>query len=244
MKHYLITEWNVDMLDLDWLKARRVLFEKYTLPSVLSQTNKDFTWILVSDTRTPDSFKKVLDGYPAEVLYFNFEAYDWGYTPPSDKWGKTMIRAIELELIDRPLIDYIGTPDTDFIITSRLDNDDAISVDHVDKIQTWSKKLWRGNRFWLNLTRGYKYCAGNVYPITSPHNPFISFVEPPTDIKTTYQVCHGQALNTGYPVEQLRVGHLPTWLQVIHGDNLCNKLMRRRGEAPYSTVSERFKINE
>lgn len=243
MKHYLITEWNVDMLDLDWLHARQKLFERFTLPSVESQINKDFTWILVSDTRTPDSFKKVLEGYPAEVLYFNFEDYDWGDLS-ADIDHEVMKRSVDLELIDRPLIDYIGTPDTDYIITSRLDNDDAISIDHIDKIQTSSKKLWKGTPFWLNLTRGYKYCDGNVYPVTSPHSPFISFVEPPVNIKTTYQTCHTLAQETEYPVEMIRKGHNPTWLQVIHGANLLNKLMRLRGEAPYSTISDRFKIND
>ncbi len=248
MKHYLITEWNVDMIDLKWLTDRQVLFEKFTYPSVMSQTNKDFTWILVSDTRTPDSFKKVLDGYGAEVLYFNFENYNWK-SPEYHAHGKAyrpsyqiQQRSIDLEYIARPLIDYIGTPDTDYIITSRLDNDDAISIDHIDRINIEAGLLWGKDRFWLNFSRGKKWCSGKVYETNSHYSPFISFVEPPVDIKTTYQVCHTMAHETEYPVIDIRKG-LPTWMQVIHGENLVNKLMRFKGEQPFEEVADRFKIN-
>ncbi len=258
MKHYLITEWNVDMIDLEWLTERQVLFEKFTYPSVMSQINKDFTWVLVSDARTPDSFKKVLESYDAEVLYFNFDNYNW-QAPKYPDHGKAympsyqiMQRSIDLEYISRPIIDYIGDQDTDFIITSRLDNDDAISVDHIDRINTAAKLLWSegcidqhynaGDRFWLNFTRGYKWCSENVYPVNSLHSPFISFVESPVDMKTTYQACHTTANDTKYPLVNIKQGQ-PTWMQVIHGKNLVNKLMRYAGEKPFEEVTDRFKIN-
>lgn len=244
LKHYLVTEWNVDMIDMDWLRARQILFEKFTLPSVMSQTNKDFTWILVSDSRTPDEFKKVLDGYPAEVLYFDFENYEWPM--PYHEKNEKMKRSVELELIDSPLRDYInkdGVSDATFIITSRLDNDDAISVDHIEKTQREAQALWTGEKFWLNLVRGYKWCDGYSYPVNSPRSAFISFVEKPSrELKTTYQTCHTLALASPYPVECVRSGR-GTWLQVIHGKNLLNRLMRQKGKAPFDTISEWFKIN-
>jgi hypothetical protein len=247
MKHYLITEWNVDMIDMDWLTERQKLFEDITLPSVMSQTNKDFEWILVSDARTPDEFKEVLDSYPATVFYFNFENHDWE-SPDFEGGGvhakkELMQRSIDLEYIAKPLRDYIGTQDTDYVITSRLDNDDGISIDHIDKIQRFAKQHWTGERFWLNLVRGLKYNHGDVFPVNSAHSPFISFVEPPEGLLTTYQVCHTEAQSTEYNVVQVREGK-PTWLQVIHGGNLLNRLKRQKGKAPFSTVAERFKIND
>ena len=246
MKHYLITEWNVDMFDLEWLQARQILFEKYTLPSVQAQLNIDFTSILVSDTRTPDVFKEVLDGYPAEVLYYNFENFDWGDPAPSMKEGSVMKRSIELEYIHRPLAEYIGTPDTDYIITSRLDNDDAISVDHIDRIQTIAKQQRNGDeRFWLNLSRGYKLRLPEeeAYPINAGNNPFLSFVEPPFDIKTTYQVCHTAARqHTDYRLCNIRAG-APTWLQVVHGANLLNRMTSVRYSVPFSDLNKRFITN-
>ncbi len=245
MKHYLITEWNVDMVDMEWLTARQKLFEKITLPSVMAQSNVSFEWILVSDSRTPDEFKSVLNSYPATVFYYDWGNHDWEspeYNGSGTKGG-VMQRSIDLEYIAKPLQEFIGEQDTDYVITSRLDNDDGISTDHIDKIQKVAKQHWKGDRFWLNLVRGLKYCDGYVYPVNSAASPFISFVEPPHKLKTTYQVCHTEAKTSGYPMVQIRQG-APTWLQVIHGANLLNKLMRVKGKALFETVSDRFCIND
>ncbi len=56
--HYLITRFNQAMskswntphsklLDEVWLDRRRVLFEKYTKPSILSQTVRNFKYIML-----------------------------------------------------------------------------------------------------------------------------------------------------------------------------------------------------
>jgi hypothetical protein len=248
MKHYLITEWNVDMIDMDWLTERQKIFERITLPSVQSQTEEDFEWILVSDTRTPDEFKKVLEGYPATVFYYDWNNHDWEAPvwEGSGTGGKIMQRSIDLEYISKPLREFIGEQDTDYVITSRLDNDDGISIDHIAKIQQYARHHWKvtkGERFWLNLTRGLKYCDGYVYPVNSAASPFISFVESPHDLLTTYQVCHTEARGSRFDLKQVREGQ-PTWLQVIHGDNLLNKLMRVKGKKPFESVASRFKLND
>lgn len=235
MKHCLITPWNLDMLDMEWLEARQKLFEKFCLPSVLSQTNKDFEWILVSDLRTPDIFKKVLDEYPATVLYADVGE---GLKAARTK----QLRAIQLEeSVAAPIKEYLETKDEGLIVTTRLDSDDAISTNHIDKIQTFANKHRGKGQFWLNLQRGLKWCSGNVYPISALQNPFISFIEPQGDLLTAYQCCHMLAPKSGFPVIQVREGQ-PTWMQVIHGGNLLNKLMRYKGEASFSTVSNRFNI--
>lgn len=245
MKHYLITPWNVDNLDPEWLTERHMLFERYCLPSVQSQTNKNFEWILVVDARTPASFKRKLKAYPVEVLYFDFEDFDLKLSESVLKqirWAAW--RGVNIEYaIAAPLRDYIGTLDTDYVITTRLDSDDVIAINHIEKIQGHAKiGGMKGERFWLNLVRGYKLCEGKVYPINAPMNPFISFVEPPDNLLTTYQVSHIEAPSTEYPLKQVREG-TPTWIQNIHGGNLMNRIMRRRGERPFSTVQDQFKID-
>ncbi len=240
MKHYLITPWNTDNLDPEWLDERHILYEKYCLPSVLSQDNEDFEWLLIVDSRTPKQYKSRLESYPATIIYHDFGTTEWKFDLEGKGRGH---RAVNLEYsVAEPLRNYIGTPDTDYVITSRLDSDDAISVDHIAKIQRHAKQRGhRKQRFWVNLVRGMKLNKGNVYPINRQSNPFISFVEPPYDLLTTYQVSHVEAVCTGHHIEQVREGS-PTWLQVIHGGNLCNRLMRFRGERPFLTVSDCFKV--
>jgi hypothetical protein len=237
LKHYLITPWNVDNLNMDWLLERKRLFEKFCLPSVLSQTNTNFEWLLMADARTPDEFRVVLDAYPATVLYVNFDLTNINKATTKQKRG---IR-IE-ESIRAPLTEYLKGVTEDYIITTRLDSDDAISTDHIDKIQRYAKQMKAsGLPFWLNLQRGLKWCGGNVYPIGALHNPFVSMVETPEDPLTAYRCCH-KVIYKHARVEQVREGH-PTWMQVIHGGNLLNKLMRYRGEKPFNAVRNDFKID-
>ena len=82
------------MLDPEWLKGRQTLFEKFCLPSVLSQTNKDFEWILVADERTPEEFKKVIEAYPATVVYGDFAWYEPRlFSPPTG--GRSVIILVD-----------------------------------------------------------------------------------------------------------------------------------------------------
>jgi len=236
MKHYLITQFNCDLYDLGWLQRRQPLFERFCLPSVQAQTNKNFEWILVSDARTPPEFKAVLDSYPATVIYYDFSTYDWdAVAPPCNDLEPKMKRAVQLEYIAPVIREYLGTLETEYVITTRLDNDDAISVDFIDRIQQEAAKHFEpiiNPKFWLSLPRGYKWCDGFYYPLTSNKNPFCSFVETPQDLITVYSAVHTLIVNrTPYPCHIVRAGD-PTWLQVITPEAMLNKLMRERGKQP------------
>lgn len=238
----MVTCWNVDLYDFDWLCRRQKVFERFTLPSVEGQKNKNFEWLLISDSRTPDKFKNVLDRYPARIIYYDFEHYDWVEVDQS--LDSRMQLAIRIETIGDVVAKAIGKHDTDYVITSRLDNDDILAVEHMDRIQKYVRSLWTSNyRFWFSLVRGYRYKvdAGKVYAFNSRRNSFLSFVEPPTDLKTCYQCCHTQADETGYPMELIRAG-LPSWGEVVHGENVLNRVKRFAREDDARNVLGRFSL--
>lgn len=242
MRHYLITQWNVDLYDLGWLQRRQKVFEKYTLPSVEGQFNKNFEWILISDSRTPDKFKNVLDRYPARTIYYDFEHYNW--TVPSGKFEPVMARSIRLEVIGDVVAEIIGKQ-TVPVITSRLDNDDLLAKEHMQRIRQYATELWesKGPKFWLSLVRGYRLKEGKIYPFNSKCNAFVSFVEDPNNLKTAYQCCHTVANRTPYPLEIIRQGE-PTWAEVVHGENVLNRVKRWKGERPLNVNDyRRFNIN-
>ena len=171
MKHYLVTRWNCDLYDLNWLKRRQKVFERFCLPSVMSQTQKDFEWLLISDSRTPDEFRVVLDSYPATVIYPKFNSYQFEIPDViKEDTSEVMKRSIKLECIREIVAEHIGVQDTEYVITSRCDNDDAISIDHISKIQKFAEANWHGESFWLSLTQGYKWRDGIAYSVqTHPH---------------------------------------------------------------------------
>lgn len=240
MKHYLVTQFNCDLYDAGWLWRRKKVFERYTLPSVQAQINKNFEWVLVSDSRTPEDFKQVLNSYGASVIYHDFENHKWMIERGEKE--TPIEKAVRLETIGDIVAAGIGKQDTDYVITSRLDNDDCISSDYIENTQTKARELWReGEReYWVSWSRGTKWADDNVYPHHSKWNSFLSFVEPPENLKTAYQCCHSLAGDSGYPVHLFRVGYGPQWMEVIHGENVLNRRKRGRGERDAAEVQGRF----
>lgn len=242
MKHYLVTQWNCDLYDLGWLQRRKKVFERFTLPSVKAQNNKNFEWVLVSDSRTSNEFKQTLNSYGASVIYHDFANHVWKHPPV---FNETPIQqSVRLETIGEVIADFIGKQDTDYVITSRLDNDDCISLDYIDNVQRYTERLWNGSKFWLSFVRGCKWADNNVYSHNSKHNSFLSFIEPSESLETAYQCCHTLAGDSGYPVEIIRHGLQPTWMEVVHGENVLNRRKRSRGERPASVEQGRFNFKD
>lgn len=245
MRHYLVTLWNVDCYDIGWLERRAKVFEKFTLPSVEGQINKNFEWLFISDARTPDKFKNILERYPARTYYHDFEHHNWKC--PKLLNETKMQFSVRIETIPEVIKAAVGHHDVECLITSRLDNDDILAAEHMDRIQHHVKRAWerdrKGTSFWLSLVRGFRYRVdeGKMYPFNSRNNSFLSFVEPPDDVKSCYQCVHTLAAESGYDTEIVRQGE-PTWAEVIHGENVLNRVKRFKGERDAQPELKRFSL--
>jgi len=169
-KHYIFTRWN--LLDSKttiynnhpdpevWMKHRMKIFEEYTLPSVMIQTCKNFTWLLAFARETPkwiiekySSFPnvKIIYGYPAEWLRMEYNS----------EYAKMTGRQIR---------------DGDWIITSRLDNDDTIAPEYIETVQSYFNE-----EFLIVDTDGVKkdLRTGKEYTVERRTNnsPFLSLIE-------------------------------------------------------------------
>ena len=102
------------------------------------------------------------------------------------------------------------------LITTRLDNDDAICGTFVDTVQ----RRFSGQDFqFLNFTNGYIWKEGLLYPARHFSNPFVSLVERAEKCSTVYCRNHVELDHVG-PIEQ--VTDPAAWLQVVGGRNLSN----------------------
>jgi len=121
--HFLVTRFNVRLpfggrvnLDPRWLDHRHALFERFCLPAVTGQSTKAFRWLLLCDARTPEPHRSRLEGYErvsnAEIIWVDDEV-------------QAGLRAAVAARLGH------GT----HVITSRLDNDDAICRDFVERVQ-------------------------------------------------------------------------------------------------------------
>ena len=118
-KHFLITRFNLRKSDWktnknnkailteEWHRNRFQLFTDYCFPSVASQTNKEFNWIVFFDTSTPDEYKKVITALQNELSIFK---------PIFIDGMNQFLPSIKT---------YINDFDEKYIITSSLDNDES-----------------------------------------------------------------------------------------------------------------------
>lgn len=210
-------------LNEDYLETRFKLFEKFCFPSVVGQSNQNFKWLVFLDSQTPDSCKEKIEKYseysnlvPIYVEEFN---------------STTLRNAITNNLTDNP----------EYLITTNLDNDDAISRDYVKLVQ---KEFNEQNFAVVTFPHGYvwKEPSGKLYLREYLSNPFISLIESAKDFKTVYYIPHQD-----YVPKYAKAGLIkpikanPGWMQVIHGSNLRNRIEGMR--KPRKKLFDNFSVN-
>ena len=206
-KHILLTEFNIKAdddpgyrLDTKWLDHRFRLFEQYCLPSVKGQSNHDFTWLVLFDRRTAAPYRTRIENHAS-----------WRNLVPlylDDDWEDTFCDEVRRHLPEGAT----------HLITSRLDNDDALSRDFIKTIQD----SFRGqDREVMIFPRGYVLSGGRLYLFEYPNNPFATLVERIDGFRTVFCADH-DLLRQVAPV--LDLPGRPSWLQVVHDRNLTNKV--------------------
>ena len=219
--HYIITRFNLKQEDWQsdksnkkllvtdpvWLEGRFKLFETYCLPSVKAQTCKNFKWLVYFDIDTPQLFKSRI------ALYQNdFENYSPRFIAGMDSF--------KYSIKDDIARDSGGG----LIITTRLDNDDAIHETFIAKVQfkIQTRNILQGV---IDIPNGY--CLQlqpeiRLLKSVQHSNAFITYVEPFTltsELKTVMNQGHGAWL---FAVKTYILRKDRLWLQVIHENNVIN----------------------
>ena len=217
--HFLLTRFNLLLWNKDkegnkvrsreWLEHRFRLFEKYCLPAIANQTCQDFEWIILFDSATPEKFKIKIDEYQKECPQMVPI-----YVEP--KKGRLFAEIFREEVAKRVT--------TERVITSYLDNDDALNVGFVEDLQQRVQSLPDGT--FIFYTDGYQFFTDHKYmmKIHYPRNHFVSVVESsnPTTLKTIY------GYGSHYYIDKIKearieyVKDLAMWCEVIHKKNMGN----------------------
>jgi hypothetical protein len=208
--HLVLTRFNTAVayaptakgLETDWLTARLALFERYCLPSVAAQQGADFRWLIFFDAASPAWFKTKISSFEPLVtpIYVEGEASD---------------------AILRRLIVQTGLVTSSHLLTTRLDNDDAIAKDHLGRVQ---RAFCGQDREFIRFPWGLQSFRGHLYQVYWPANPFLSLVEKVESgnrFDTVMCVRHDRIAGSG-PIKQILCS--PQWLQTLHESNLGNVL--------------------
>lgn len=222
-KHYIFTRWNrmdnqVTIYNNPrvpdpeaWMEHRVKLFNEITLQSVMLQTERNFTWLLSFAEETP---KHITDHYAT-----------WPGVKIIYEYPQTWLRKQDLK-------------DGEWIITTRLDNDDYISPEYIEKVQAQfdeTFKLVDTDGRQLDLETGKLYTVERK----TCNSPFLSLIEQvgtpwesvtndPREhriiserIKTVYYCSHSK-MEWHFPAVKINE---VLYRMVIHSRNISNRIV-------------------
>jgi hypothetical protein len=228
--HVILTRFNLGMRGFAaeveaWHNHRFSLFEQFCLPSVEAQTCRDFAWLLLFDRATPQVYFPRIEAYTkrANIQVHFLKGYDLGAVP-------------------RILGSQIGGR-AEFLISTTLDNDDALARDFVARVQ----REFREQDFeLLNFVRGLRYdlIRERLYACDLYSNPFMSLIErilPGRPLRSIAGCLpHSTIADRFSGIVNIRSA--PAWLQVIHDRNLQMTRMWGRTRVKRDRLPELFEL--
>lgn len=183
-----------------WLRNRQVLFEKYCLPAVAGQTQRNFKWIIYLDTQSPQWLRQRIT-----------ELEKLGIFTPIYR------DEVPHDVLLADIHDVTGA-EGDVLLTTNLDNDDGLAVDFVQRLQLAVKD---DTRVAIYLARGLIQQSGKLYSRKDPINAFCSVAESWDSPSTCWSDWHTKL---GESMPQVQLFGDPAWLQVIHTGNVSNRV--------------------
>jgi NADPH-dependent ferric siderophore reductase len=210
-------------IDSAWLRHRFQLFERICLPSVASQIDADFHWILLVSDRTPHPWVARLLGNlektpsPALILLVKESS--------EEHFASAILKLMEHERADR-------------VVSTRLDNDDAIARDYLAEVRREASKLPDKGHYVINFRNGFQAARSGIFPRAARLNPFLSMVSTPGDLRTAFATHHERMGSAGIVIDKTGTGE--KWVQVIHGHNAASRL--RRSEPRSGTSLKNFSL--
>lgn len=221
-KHYLITRFNIGIYGRSkvdpeaWMPERIRLFKTYCAPSVRTQTCQDFSWIVLVDRRTPDRDQHdILNAMRPEVDELVYVDVPDRFKFKEDEGEPLWLPTFRLMVL---------STQADIIITSRLDNDDAIASDFMQEVKTMAARGCSGAVVDFPYGSVYDESSGKAYAVNhAKGSSFISLVSRVSSkMHTVYRACHRTVA-----IHATKYMPVPNksemWLMVLHGNNMSNR---------------------
>ena len=196
----------------EWHEHRFDLFQKYTFPSFKNQKNKNFIWLVFFDVNTSEKYRQIISRLQQNLPNF---------TPVFVKDGSEINSGIT------EIFRKYFQQDTQFVISTDIDNDDLLHEEFVDIIQSLYKPvhnavidLRRGLQ--MSLIKQNQVLVNEYYAVA---NPFVSLVENINSFKTIMNEWHN---NFRHYDNVISYDHKPLFIQLIHTHNLLNSPLRTK----------------
>jgi len=238
---YTNEEWRV------WVRKKWDLLYRYNLPTVKSQTSQDFTYLLLINKDFPglEEIKPELDSFNEgdniKIVYVDFA---WGDGAPTQGQFALDISDFTTKYVHRNL------PDCDWVVTTRLDSDDGISYDFMERLADETER----KEGWVLFKTGYIYEASKDRCMWHSDylSPYHSFIEPNREkIQSVYHRMHNKLGFAETDTDKAVVvssNHRGWFLEMQgHTSNICKSphfctIRLREKEVPKEEVMKYIKI--
>jgi hypothetical protein len=201
----------------EWLEQRFRLFEQFTLPSVLNQTDKNFKWIVLFSSETPIKYKSRIDEIRSRCPQFRAIGVAPGQ---SAIFGQIFKEVIENDLGDKA---------EGIVSTTYLDNDDALSVHYMEMIHNLISTNYNkiiAQTSIINFRFGCQYFTEHKVASKASYkrNHFITLAEPlgSNSIKTVFGYGSHYYIDKHNGINKIINTKPAMWLEVIHDKNVIN----------------------
>ncbi len=147
----------------------------------------------------------------------------------NDELSVKLIAAISSALTDKDK----------YLITTRLDNDDAIHIEMVDAIQSYFPL----ENCFLNFPCGYQYdtVQERTYLLHCNNNHFITRIESiDDDFYTVMQIDHTKIGQLATVYNVMADDIIPVWIETVHDENIINNIIRNANPVDISFPFEGF----
>lgn len=232
ISHLIFTRFNIQYEEKDntgiqpeWLEERLRLFEQYCLPSIIRQSCKDFTWILLGDIRTTKEYKKRINNYALQVP--QIRTYWIGY---QNDGYHAVYKMIGQEF----------AKNKDVFISTRLDNDDIFSPNYIEYVQNLANKGIEGI-ISFPIGRQTFIKDNKSYKIRFVQNHSTSRIEK-SGFETIMIFDHTQVT-----MDQIHLFETeePMWEEIVHGGNMLNDYVPKyhyyiHGFSDWTDLSKRW----
>lgn len=198
-----VTKNNEKLLTDDWMEERMWFFENFCFPTIVAQSNQNFEWLLYFDITTPVKYQKRM----TELIQHqpNFKVF---YIDGMPQFYDELKKYIDSIPNKKP-----------FLITSRIDNDDAVHKDYINEVQL---QFNQQEYLVLDIIKGYSLQIRPTVMLGKKEhifNPFMSLIEKNNDPKTIWYYHHNMWKKE---TRIKQVTHKRLWIAVIHEKNKVN----------------------
>lgn len=211
IRHLVITRFNIrisrtpePLPTREWMQERLRLFAAYCLPCMIAQTEQDFTWLLLLDEQTDSSQLEALRRLCAPYSFIRIRLT----APTCD------LTALYEQIAQEE------KGDAEWLVTTRLDNDDCVAPDFIEAIR---KSLhYADSPYVISMPTGCQLFEKQevMLELYYPNNHFVTLAEPcSAPLRTVLDVDHREltALPTSYIC-----GERMMWGEMVHGGNVLN----------------------